>query len=272
MGQQGRRVRLLGRGRRRPCRRAPAAGRRGTTDGRRPAAGHPHPGRRFRDSPRRPPTRRCHPLGPRSWPEAPPSPRSAARYRPLTRHTAGAPRRSEGRRYTGRADRDREARCYHESTVHLAAPIRSDRPAGTELLPGQEDCPGGRSVTRASTAGAATHRARSPSAVVAVRAAARAARFRFLMTISFMSVPEVPDLAVHVNILPTSVTSFADTGNLRQRRHPGRAGPASACAVVTSACAGGGVLAGRSGPGRSRAPAVTAPAAKMPAVHQNAVS
>ena len=51
-----------------------------------------------------------------------------------------------------------------------------------------------------------------------------------------------------------------------------KAKSASACAVVASACAGGGVLAGRSGPGRSRAPAVTAPPAKMPAVHQNAVS
>ena len=57
-----------------------------------------------------------------------------------------------------------------------------------------------------------------------------------------------------------------------RRHHPGRAGSALACAVVISACAGGGVLAGRSGPGRSRAPAVTAPTANMPAVHQNAVS
>ena len=90
--------------------------------------------------------------------------------------------------------------------------------------------------------------------------------------VSFMSIPKVPDLAVHVNIPATSVTSFVDTENLRQRRHPGRAGSALACAVVTSVYAGGGVLAGRSGPGRSRAPAVTAPAANMPAVHQNAVS
>ena len=69
-----------------------------------------------------------------------------------------------------------------------------------------------------------------------------------------------------------SVTSFAGTENLRQRHHRGRAGPVLACAVVPSARAGGGVLAGRSGPGRSRVPPMRAPAAKMPAVHQNAVS
>src|SRR5690348_1795427 len=51
--------------------------------------------------------------------------------------------RSEGRRYTGRAKRDREARCYQESTAYLVTQTRSERPAGTELLPAQEDCPGG---------------------------------------------------------------------------------------------------------------------------------
>src|ERR1700751_6348412 len=47
-----------------------------------------------------------------------------------------------------------------------------------------------------------------------------------------------------------SATCIPDTENLRQGHQPGRAGPALACAVVISPCAGGGVLAGRSGPGQ----------------------
>ena len=54
--------------------------------------------------------------------------------------------------------------------------------------------------------------------------------------------------------------------------HWARSRLASAGAVATPSCAGGGVLGGRSGPGRSRVPPMMAPAAKMPAVHQNAVS
>jgi hypothetical protein len=54
--------------------------------------------------------------------------------------------------------------------------------------------------------------------------------------------------------------------------HWARSRLASACAVVTRSSAVDGVLTERSGPGRSRAPAMTAPNAKMPAVHQNAVS
>jgi hypothetical protein len=61
-----------------------------------------------------------------------------------------------------------------------------------------------------------------------------------------------------LSLIRPSVTPVPDTENLRQRHQPRRAGPALACAVVTSACAGGGVLAGRRGPGRSRAPAVFA--------------
>jgi hypothetical protein len=38
---------------------------------------------------------------------------------------------------------DREARYYQQSTGHLVAQIRSERPAGSELLPAQEDGPGG---------------------------------------------------------------------------------------------------------------------------------
>ena len=45
-----------------------------------------------------------------------------------------------------------------------------------------------------------------------------------------------------------------------------------ACAVVTPPCAWEGVLVWFSGPRRSRAPPTIAPPAKMPAVHQNAVS
>ena len=58
----------------------------------------------------------------------------------------------------------------------------------------------------------------------------------------------------------------------RGRHHAGRAGPVSARALGTSACAGDGVRAGTSGPRRSRAAAMTAPPPKMPAIHQNAVS
>jgi hypothetical protein len=47
---------------------------------------------------------------------------------------------------------------------------------------------------------------------------------------------------------------------------------ASACAVVTAPAAGGDEGVGTSGPGRSRMPPMTAPPAKMPALHQNAVS
>src|SRR6266566_947946 len=54
--------------------------------------------------------------------------------------------------------------------------------------------------------------------------------------------------------------------------HRTRSRLASACAVVIPPGAGGGVRFWPSGPGRSRAPAMTAPNAKMPAVHQNAVS
>jgi hypothetical protein len=48
--------------------------------------------------------------------------------------------------------------------------------------------------------------------------------------VSFMSIPEIPDLAVHVNIPPTSVTSFADTGIrasdiIREERGPPRLVP-----------------------------------------------
>src|ERR1700722_4487290 len=44
------------------------------------------------------------------------------------------------------------------------------------------------------------------------------------------------------------------------------------CAVGASAGAEAGVPLWTSGPLRSRAPPMTAPAAKMPAIHQNAVS
>ena len=47
---------------------------------------------------------------------------------------------------------------------------------------------------------------------------------------------------------------------------------ASACAVVGPPCAGDGVSLWPSGPRRSRTPPTIAPPAKMPAIHQNAMS
>ena len=68
-------------------------------------------------------------------------------------------------------------------------------------------------------------------------------------------VPKVPDLAVHVNIPHRSVGHlFRGHRESAPATSPGKSGvglgSALACAVVTSVCAGGGVLAGRSrGPG-----------------------
>ncbi len=67
-------------------------------------------------------------------------------------------------------------------------------------------------------------------------------------------------------------TAFAGSPVGQARHHAGRAGPAVACPVVASAGTGDGVPGRASGPRRSRAPPMTAPPAKMPAIHQNAVS
>jgi hypothetical protein len=74
--------------------------------------------------------------------------------------------------------------------------------------------------------------------------------------------------AVARSLATASWTAAFCTGG-RPIFHAGTPGPASACAGVGSGA--GGVPGWASGPPRIRAPQTTAPPAKIPAVHQNAV-
>ena len=72
------------------------------------------------------------------------------------------------------------------------------------------------------------------------------------------------------SLLPRAAAGIKHPPKRSERRHAGRAGPASA--AMTPASCGAWLSFRYSGPGRSRVPATIAPKRKMPAIHQNAVS